>query len=207
MGDGQPPLLRLFAFAMFACIVWFALSFLDAFRESISRPPLTAGEWVVLWAGLIVSAQVVLLVHELGHLLGGWLVGYRLQRLVVGPLTVVRDREGMHARLNRDPASYGGRVEMEGATSSNRSRTRAAVFIVMGPLASLAAGGIVTFAGLEWLSEPAVYDMGFRGFFLSRQLAVVGVGSIIVGAANLVPLTLFGRQSDGARLFVTMWDE
>ena len=190
-------------FASLAGITWSGLSVLGQFRRAIMRPELTPVEWVVLVIAATISAHLVLLIHELGHVFGGSLVGYRLRRLVVGPLVILRDGDSTRLGLNGEVRLYGGRVDME-RTHASRRRARMAAFILMGPVASVLAGTIILLTGLAWLSEPSAQDMGFAGFLLSRQLAIVGVGSAVVGAANLVPVTILGHPSDGARLLELM---
>ena len=62
-----------------------------------------------LIAVFIFAPCVALFVHELGHVLAGWLVGFRFQLFVIGPLRLERGDSGsVRLRLNRDPALFGG---------------------------------------------------------------------------------------------------
>lgn len=199
--SARQTLWKLAAFASLVAIAYLGMSILTVLRERMPRPYLlTAEEWVLLSVAAIVSAHVVLLVHELGHIVGGWVAGYRFRHLVIGPLAIERDDDGLHVRLNRDLHHYGGQVGMVPSDAMG-SNTRMALLVALGPIASIAFGAVVTLAGLYWLSDPAVRDVSFRGFFISRQVAVIGAGSLVVGLANLVPMKFSGRRSDGARLF------
>jgi hypothetical protein len=186
-----------------AAIAYLGMSIIAALRDQMPHMPLTGVEWVVLGVGAIASAHVVLLVHELGHIVGGWIAGYRFRLLILGPLAIERAGDGLHVHWNRDLHHYGGQVGMAPPDAAG-SKTRTALHVALGPIASIAFGAAVTLAGLDWLSDPAVRDMSFRGFFISRQIAVIGAGSIVVGLANLVPMSFSGRRSDGARLWELM---
>ncbi len=40
---------------------------------------------------LVPIVFTVILIHELGHVLGGWLSGQRFHMLIVGPVRITRD--------------------------------------------------------------------------------------------------------------------
>jgi hypothetical protein len=189
--------------ASLLAIAYLGMSIITVLRDQMPRMPLTSSEWIVLGLAAVVSAHVVLLVHELGHIVGGWIAGYRFRLLIVGPLAIERDDGGLHVQWNRALQHYGGQVAMA-PVDATASKMGAALHVALGPVASIAFGAAVTLAGLDWLSDPAVRDVSFRGFFISRQVAVIGVGSIVVGLANLVPMSFSGRRSDGARLWELM---
>ena len=50
----------------------------------------------------------VILTHELGHLVGGRLVGFQIRLLVVGPLKIDRIDQRLRISLNRSHAHAGG---------------------------------------------------------------------------------------------------
>jgi hypothetical protein len=143
---------------------------------------------------------VVLLIHELGHVAGGWLAGYRLRELTVGPLTALRGDAGIRIAANRRLTHYGGLVRMM-PSDAVESRARTALQFACGPGASILVGVAVTMIGVRWLADPSVAESGFRSYLIAKQFNVIGAGSIVVGLANLVPVTFGDRLSDGARLW------
>jgi len=190
----------------FAAIAWLGMALLDALRFPVPRPPLTTGEWVVFWLAVLISAHLVLLVHELGHVAGGVLAGYRVERVTVGPVSVELAGGRVRVRLNRELREYGGVVRMT-ERADGPSRVRAGIVALAGPAASVAAGALVVGAAAAWLADPPVSAVGFRGYLIAKQAAVFGVGSVVVGLANLLPVSFSGRLSDGARLWVLVRGE
>ena len=102
-----------------------------------SLPPGTAFKIGLLAIGLA-GLYCVLVVHECGHLLAGWLVGFRFQLFTLGPLRVQRDESGrIRPGLNRDLAMYGG-AALALPTDGRDLRWRYAWFAAGGPLMSFA---------------------------------------------------------------------
>jgi len=93
-----------------------------------AAPPLLFGVLAVLFLALAF--------HEVGHLIGGSLMGFKFMLLVIGPVKLVREGESIQWRLNDDLSLYGGlaaSVPMDG----HNLTPRFAVAIAAGPLASL----------------------------------------------------------------------
>lgn len=193
-------LFRVGALACFGSIAYVGMYLLAELRIELIGPPLSAAEWTAVGIVVIIAAHVVLLIHELGHVLGGWLAGYRFRELIVGLVTVERRGDRLRVGLNRRLRHYGGRVLMLPGRAQE-SKRRTVLLLVLGPVASLAAGSVVTLAGLAWLSGAAVATVDLGEIILTRQIAVIGVGSVVVGLANLVPVSFYGRKSDGAKLW------
>lgn len=179
----------------FAAIAYAGFVLVEMTRGSLRPPPLTRTDTIIMMVALIVTGHVVLALHEIGHVIGGWIVGYRFRHFIVGPLRVARENGGLRIGPNTDLRRYAGSVGMEPGRSGH-TRLRTAVLHAAGPAASLLAGAIIT---LIVLGEP-VRHADFGGFLVHRQLEVLGPGSIIVGLANLVPVSFSGGRSDGARL-------
>lgn len=139
--------------------------------------------------GLPVVLGLTLLTHELGHVLGGCLVGFRFLLLIVGPLKVTRDARGLRFGLNRNAALAGGLAACL-PTDPHHLNRRMLALVAGGPLASLALGA----AGL-WLH----YLVAGTGPWDVLTMAL-GAGSLIIAAATLIPLTTAGYLTDGAQL-------
>jgi hypothetical protein len=194
--------LRLVVLGGFGAIAWLGMALLEALRTPFPRPPLTTGEWIVLWLAALASAHLVLAVHELGHVVGGLLTGHRVEGVTVGPLALELGGR-LRVRLNCDLREYGGVVRLSDR-SGGAPRLRAAIVALSGPAASVIAGALVVAAGAAWLADPPVSAAGFRSYVIAKQAAVFGVGSVVVGLANLLPVSFSGRLSDGARLWLLL---
>jgi hypothetical protein len=133
------------------------------------------------------------LTHELGHVLAGWLVGFRFQLLVVGPFKVVRGGSGrVRLELNRDLALFGGVAESL-PTDSHDLVARFAWVVAGGPLMSLALA-VAALLALA-LGPPGV------GPLPRLAIAWWGLFCGLLGLAASIPIPL-GRTfiSDGLRL-------
>jgi len=188
--------------ASFGAIAYVGFAIVETIGRRIPRLPLTGTEGFLLFLAVVASAHIVLFIHETGHVLGGWLVGYRFRLFVVGPIRIAREADRVRVGFNRDIRRYGGFVAME---PGRRTGTvlRTALVVAAGPTSSLLAGIAFT---LVALGEPSVREVDFGGFLLHRQLEIIGPGSIVVGLANLVPVAFSGGRSDGARLLELLMD-
>lgn len=138
----------------------------------------------------------VLLVHELGHLVGGRLAGFRPVLLVLGPFRLERERARWRVRWNRDLALAGGLAGAlpTGESDPVRLRRATALMVAGGPLASLLLG----------VSTLLVGTLLFRGApgLASLIPVAIGVASIAIGGITLVPGRTAGYLTDGARLWL-----
>ncbi|HET7584643.1 MAG TPA: M50 family metallopeptidase [Gemmatimonadaceae bacterium] len=151
---------------------------------------------VVLVALVVALGMFVILLHELGHVLGGRLAGMRFVALVIGPVRFVRVDGRVRAQWSN--RLFGGAAicapeRWEGARAFRRAMRR---FVGGGPLTSLVVGGVALalFAGLH----PAA---------LARDswwmlLVLGGVMSLGIGVVTLIPISGSGAggTTDGAQL-------
>jgi hypothetical protein len=149
----------------------------DAAIRDIGAPTMLLGIPLAVW--------LVILVHELGHVLAARLCGWRFLLLLVGPLRVVRGGRGLAWSFNRAWPTWGGLAASLPREGADVTREMLAV-VLGGPLASLALAG--------------------TGLLLSRSdgpLApwglLVGVTSLLIAAATMLPMSSGGFQSDGAQ--------
>jgi hypothetical protein len=144
------------------------------------------------------GAFLALPVHEAGHLLGGWLVGFRFCLFVAGPVMVVREATGIGLRWNRDFSLYGGLAASVPTHADDLSR-RHAWMVAGGPLTSVVSGGAsLALSGLlirnGW--EPGSAAVGA----LLLGLLTFGASSVLIGLVTLIPTTTSGFPTDGAQL-------
>lgn len=129
-------------------------------------------------------------VHEMGHLVAGWALGFRFSFVSVGPFSLRLEHGMLKVRFHRDmPAlGYAG-MHLDGV---RRMRRRMLIYIAAGPTANLLSIPVTVLLvnhafprlGNSWVATPAA------------EFAVL---SLFFGAVSLVP---FGRGSfsDGARI-------
>lgn len=150
------------------------------------------GEWTgarVLYVGfsLLAVVPVAIAVHEVGHVLGGLLAGFRFSTLRIGPLQI--DRPLRISLQRASGAGYAGWASMH-PTRRDRLRQRALLLVFAGPAASLLSAGAVLL-----LSYP-------KGFFSELFLAV----SLFLGLKELVPIRHRIAIPDGWRLRMLLRD-
>lgn len=135
------------------------------------------------------------LLHELGHVAGGRLSGFRFLLLIVGPLKVEGGARGLKLSFNRSWALAGG-IAASAPLSNERIRPRVAAMVAGGPLASwLGGAGALGFAS----ALPAGIS-----FWPTFAAVTFGVCSLALGVVTLIPMQAKGLHSDGARL-LSLW--
>lgn len=146
----------------------------------------------------LVAMNVVLGVHEWGHVLGGQLSGFRFAMLVVGPLQVLREGDRIVVGLNKNMSLVGG-VASAVPTGNERDIQGAMMRLVAGgPLASLV---LAFLAGLPFLaaklfSTPAPH--GLLALFLGATCAA----SFLIFWGTAIPYHANHFHSDGARVLM-----
>lgn len=134
---------------------------------------------------------VTILIHELGHLCAARAVGFRLQTIRVGPLSLVKSINGLKITVQR-------RSSFDGSTAIRiqhlrRLHQKFALFSAAGPFANFLSGLCA------WLFLAA--PLGASHNTIRQSLQLVVALSILIGAANLIPYQRAnGMYSDGARL-------
>jgi hypothetical protein len=122
----------------------------------------------------------VIVIHEVGHLVLGFLVGFRLIAIRFGPIHIsLPFRISFKFEKKTGRSGFANMIPVR----SDRLRSRAIVFIAGGPLANLMVGAIIL-------------SLGF-GRPLAAAFAAL---SIVVGLANLIPFRRSALVSDGKRL-------
>ena len=154
-----------------------------------------ASTWDISWLdavfgvlGLVVSSVIAIAMHEVGHMLGGWLSGYRLMIFSLLLLAVQRTPDGW--RVSRSPAGmpYSGCCLMEPTVPEERFR-----FGLFG-----AGGFLMNFimAVICW-GACVVFDLSGIAAGLLETCAMVNA---IAGFGNAIPLSI-AVNNDGAALF------
>jgi hypothetical protein len=141
-------------------------------------------------AGSVLAVYLVLLTHEIGHLLAGWLVGMRPFLLVSGPFKLIVTNKGLEVGVNTNLALAGGLAAcMPGKTGILKHQLMA--LVAGGPLTSLLLGIVGLFA-------TSLLPEGSLAGLLSLVFGLAGLG---IFAATMFPGKTSGFMTDGAQLW------
>ena len=141
---------------------------------------------------LVLSIFLVLLIHELGHVLGGLAYGNRFALLIAGPLKVENENGKLKWSLNRSLSSFGG-LAMTIPMSTDNFKARRTATVAAGPGASLLLAILTLVPAL--LLPPQALPSYFRFFLLC-----LGFLSFTIFMATIIPMQSGGFMSDGAQL-------
>ncbi len=149
----------------------------------------------LLFALCVLAGFIAVLVHEVGHALGGVAVGFRFLFLAVGPLWVERTGGGWRVQFNRVPSLWGGLAACAPSGASDLTR-RMAWVAAAGPLASLllSVGAAV---GVRLTLETSALTTAVR--FGLMELAVMS--AMIFLATAVMPAPGGGFSNDGQRVW------
>ncbi|MBN2280674.1 MAG: M50 family metallopeptidase [Candidatus Marinimicrobia bacterium] len=163
-----------------------------SFDIPIFSTPNVFGMIIYLFGALI----LVILIHELGHVIGGKLAGYSFFMLTVGPFKWVREQGKVRWRWNTTLNTLGGLTLMVPRVGQSKSQGMA-LLIIGGPFAGLCLFVISTASILIInMTQPGHIIWGHITFFL-MIVAILALGTT-VGA--LLPFSTKGFASDGGQL-------
>ncbi|MDX2268975.1 MAG: hypothetical protein NW208_12770 [Bryobacter sp.] len=151
---------------------------------------------VWLWATPLLMLGVILL-HEGGHAVAGWLVGFRLHMLTAGPLRWDRQGGKMKLGFNRQLGLWGGIcasvADPEVPPGLKHLRQRTLWMVLGGPLASVL--GTLVGLGLAWWLGPGPQRL---------LLGLFGLTNGAIALATAIPQCMGGFVSDGKRVLDLM---
>jgi hypothetical protein len=164
---------------------------------------LTGGQTAVVIALLPLMYMLAVAAHELGHVLGGRLGGFRALLFIVGPLRVERTAAGFRPGLNRNILLSGGLAAMT-PVGLHDLRRRTIVMVGMGPVVSLMVG--TQLLAVQHATSHLLLREGtvFAAQLASLALLELGAISLLIGLLTLVPARSGGFYSDGARMLRLM---
>ncbi len=155
------------------------------------------GSLLILLASVPVAWLVAVGIHELGHIIGGWLIGGRFLLWVVGPIKVLRTPKGIQWGWNRSVNVAGGMGACLPRDCSRLTARQLVVMVLGGPIASLVLWGLLQ--GLLLVVEPVSGRVATAG---AGVLTVTASLSLLLAVLTLAPFTAGGFKSDGRRA----WD-
>ncbi len=156
---------------------------------TISPAPLT--QLMVLLGLMILAYFLTLLIHELGHVVGGAVAGSRFVLLVLGPLQITR----RHRRLR---FGYSGKLTVSGFTVSipivdHHLKHRFGLTVAGGPFATLMTVAVVAILFF-------VFRDGGLIFLLMRAFGFLALFSIMFFFSAIWPKRILGLATDGTWL-------
>ncbi len=142
--------------------------------------------WSVVFCPLL-TGFIVIVIHELGHLLTGWSAGLRFISIRFGPIQIVRPFRISLARKDHQRAGASGSTGMLPAKVKG-IRGRMLTMVLGGPTANLVSACAVI------LFVPAVSI--FTDWFVLL--------SLLTGIGNLIPFDRLSHVSDGRRILMLL---
>jgi hypothetical protein len=141
-----------------------------------------------------------ILAHELGHVAGGKLAGFRFLLLLVGPCKLQRTPAGLRLGWNANVNLAGGLACMLPEDGTNLRR-RMALFIAGGPVASLVLGLAAGLGGWAWYATfTPMAPPSYAAMLGALGLVITGAMSVALFAVSALPATAAGFATDGRRL-------
>jgi len=137
----------------------------------------------------VLSILLAIVIHEMGHLAAGWLVGFRFSSITVGPISLRVEYGRLKLQLRRSML-VGGYAGMHvGRLRLLRQRLR--VFIAGGPIANLLTA--VLCASILVYTPPE--SVGMR-----VAIEMLWMISAVLGILNLIPYRVGALYNDGSRI-------
>lgn len=148
----------------------------------------------------LLAMQLMVVLHEAGHLIGGALAGYRFQLFVLGPLLIIRDYDHrIRFKLNRQIHLAGG-AALALPPDGNSTPRALLSMLVGGPLTSLIVALIL---GLYiWIADTLgkLKTEPLGELVVSTLLITSFVGSLAIAIVTLIPTRMGMMASDGFRI-------
>jgi hypothetical protein len=140
-------------------------------------------------ASLLIAIFLGILVHEAGHLLAGWIVGFHFSSIQVGWLSLSFEYGKLTFHFRREMSASGyASIQIDRVY---RLRRRLMFFIAGGPTASILCVVVAVVT---------VNVFGLHKSWLAVPIACFAFVSLLFGLLSLFPKAGQGRWSDGARL-------
>jgi len=135
-------------------ILFFGLiRFSKEFEFAKNLKPDTSEDKILMIIGIIIMVHIVLVVHELGHVITGLVQGFSFQLFVVGLLGIKKEEEKIKVYLNKNIGYYGGVASTLPIEDSKDNLKKYARVILAGPIASVLFAIVCLFA-VNYLGKP-----------------------------------------------------
>jgi hypothetical protein len=149
------------------------------------------GGMFVFFITIVLLIWLETIVHEVGHLVAGWLVGFRFVMITVSRLKLRATDKGLRLSLTDQADIQSGSALMVPTTLHNL-RARWLIMTVGGMAGNLLLGGCFFVLML------------FDPFGMWGLLPFATGLSVVLGLVNLLPLKVNGYKSDGAYMRILL---
>lgn len=149
----------------------------------------SSNHWPLVIACWLVAVWVAITMHELGHMTGAVLAGLLPLMLFSGPLQLELEAGKLRCSINRHRSTWGGLAVAIPRAGSSLEPRQAIWTVAGGPLSSVLVA-LVTLTIYPYLS-------GIESVLFLQ----VGLMSLAIGVATLIPLQSGGFASDGGQLW------
>lgn len=168
------------------------------FKGSIEKPNIDIIELASIIILMLISSFLVILIHEMGHILGGLIMGNEFSMMIVGPLKLQKEDGQYQLTFNKNIAMAGG-LALTLPTKVEGFKKRRAAVIGGGPFASLILAIIAYFLFVNFSD---VSSKMVDSFFL-----FLGILSAAIFIITIIPMKVGGFMSDGMQLLMTFRED
>jgi hypothetical protein len=171
-----------FNLSIFGLLLWFVWHRFELFVYTRLAPESSLfSQFVWLITAVILILFFISALHEVGHLVAGWLVGLRFHLLIIGPIRFARQRGALRVQWQLNGSLFNGLAASIPPDETNLVR-RMLVFAAGGPLASLLVMGAAAVLALFlqadslrqlaylWLWECALFTAVVSYFFFLTSI-------------------------------------
>ncbi|MCC6727872.1 MAG: M50 family metallopeptidase [Chthonomonadales bacterium] len=164
----------------------------------VGGDPVTLARLAAIAATILAVLYACIALHELGHVIGGLLVGFRFECCAVGPLSVSRHGRRLRLSLAAGVPLTGGLARC--VPDDDRAlRWRKAAMVAAGPIASLTCSALACLL-LQRLGYDRSDARDFGAWWRRCPEAVAAAGSLAIFVATTVPSRAAGAHTDGGTL-------
>lgn len=191
-----------FRLISYGALIWLVLNWNWLSLRLFIAPRTSLVRHLVPFLLLLLLVQFfVSLIHELGHLLAGYLVGLRLHLFIIGPFRIVREAERLRFRVRGGLGIFNG-LTASIPHSAERIPMKMGVFAFGGPFLSLIAciaSGAIFFWAMQ---NKALYE---ARAWVWELFLITAVFSLITFFSTMRPGAYAnGYPTDGGRIAILL---
>jgi hypothetical protein len=165
---------------------------------------LLGGMWREHWPAILMLLFILAItIHELGHLIAGWAVGFQFSSIQVGPLALENQYGILRARISLDMIALG--YARMYADNARKLRRRLLIYCAGGPAANLSTAVIIILASHLVPSSPMSAFATAMGQFaaISLLLAMISLAPLTANDGDLLQM-LFVSPLEARRFISTV---
>lgn len=144
---------------------------------------------------------VVIALHEIGHVLAGFLVGFEFRMITVGPFMLEKEVDKLRFKWNKNLNTAGG-LALCLPRNNHRILSKFMVFALGGPFMSLLLVVLAYVLALLFSINDEIQHLGT--FLLNSFFNITWIFSFIIFIVTIIPMKSGGFYTDGGR-FLNLW--